>query len=248
MKNQLYKFHFQTFPFKRIVLMSCLLCCIQSIQAQTKVLHLKIDTLKSKDQFKTLSDFKIWIENQGFLNNGVFADSLSDYSLFTYPNYQNRLEIENDSSNIRIPVDLNGSYILFKNAKSFHSDTLSIDFWRLYDTKPADTSFMVIRYYKVLKGEVAETPYHVKLKKKTYKSKAMPTSIKIMVNGKPIDVRMSLSINPMRGEWRGHRYRPRNPYLRNGEDKKRSTYFHFVGKDLKSIWTSEVDLKTINDY
>lgn len=248
MKNQLYKFHFQTFPFKRIVLMSCLLCCIQSIQAQTKVLHLKIDTLKSKDQFKTLFNFKIWIENQGFLNYGVFADSLSDYSLFTYPNYQNRLEIENDSSNIRIPVDLNGSYILFKNAKSFHSDTLSIDFWRLHDTKPADTSFVVIRYYKIVNGELAETPYHVKLKKKTYKSKTIPTSIQIMLNGRIIDVKMSISEKPVSNEWRGHGYRPRNPYLRNGEDRKRRIYLAFLGQDFKNIWTGEVDLKTFNDY
>ena len=117
------------------------------LSAQSKTIFFQIDSLKAFDQGESAYNFKIRVGNQGFANLGENFDSTRSISK-SIPNFTNVIELENDSSTIEIPIDLNGSFITLKNLRSLNADTITIENWEIYNTQTLDTVYTIIEYYK----------------------------------------------------------------------------------------------------
>lgn len=214
------------------------------IKAQTKKIFFKIDSLNYDDRINQLHIFRLTVGNQGFLNLGDNFDSTKVVSFINFPNYKNLLELENESSTIQIPIDLNGSKIILKNAYFLNTDTLSIDQWTIYKTQALDTSYTIIEYCKMLNGKLADTNYKLKKIKNITKAKSPPLTIRLLINGKIHDVKLTLNKSPDLMIMHGHGYKPRNCYKKNGDYKKRVTKFHINESTYRYSWLGEIDLKS----
>lgn len=215
---------------------------VVDLQAQTKKLYFQIDTLKCTDQVETLLNFRITIGKQGFLNMGDNFDTTRILIFNNFPNYSNTIKLESDSSTIEIPIDLNGSYITLKNAYFQSSDTLIIDHLQIYSTKPLDTTYTITEYYNKINGQLDKKPYKFKKEFETNKVKSPPLSIQLIINGRIHKVNLILTKQKGSEITHGHGYKQRKYLDKNGEYKKRLTYFYINSKTIKYIWTGEIDL------
>lgn len=213
-----------------------------NLQAQTKKFYVQIDTLKFADKVATILNFKLTVGKQGFLNLGENFDTTQSFYFNKYPNYINTIKLDSDSSTIEIPIDLNGSYITIKNAYFQSSDTLIIDHWQLYSTQPLDTTYTIIEYYKKINGQLDKSPYKLKRKFKSSKPKNPPLTMQLRINGRIYNVNLTLTKQQGIEITHGHVYKPRKHLDKNGEYKKRLTYFYVNSETIKYIWTGEIDL------
>src|SRR5690349_11067776 len=81
------------------------------LTAQPRKIFLQIDTIDYYDKHELIGGFKVKVGGQGIFPFGVNFDSTQSLDISGYPNYSNNIILESDSSTIRLPVDLNGSYI-----------------------------------------------------------------------------------------------------------------------------------------
>lgn len=215
---------------------------VVDLQAQTKTLYFQIDTLKYTDQVETILNFRLTVGKQGFLNMGDNFDTTKTLTFKNFPNYSNALKLNSDSSTIEIPIDLNGSYITLKNAYFQSPDSLIIDHWQLYSTQPMDTTYTIIEYYKKINGQLDKKPYKLKKKFESSKAKSPPLTIQLRINGITHNVNLTLTKQQGIEITHGHGYKPRKYLDKNGEYKKRLTYFYVNSETIKYIWTGEIHL------
>ena len=214
------------------------------LKAQPRTFLFQIDTLKYADKIESILNFKISVGNQGFLNLGNNFDSTQVLTFKNFPNFKNTIKLDTNSSTIKIPIDLNGSYITLRNAYFLSSETLTVDLWTLYTTRPIDTTYTIIEYYKEINGQLDKKPYKLKKKIEISKAKNPPETIQLIINGIFYNVNLTLSKEPGIKISHGHGYKPRNHFDKNGDYKKRLTYFYVNSETLKYIWTGEIDLTT----
>jgi len=212
---------------------------LTELNAQTKTLVLKIDTLI----FQMGQEEKILLKvgNQGFFNMGEDFDSTQVLSLIDYPNFTSKIVLRNDSSIIEIPIDKNGSHIKLRNAYNYSKDTLTINKLTIFETKPADSTITVIYYTRKIKGVLADKPYKIKVKKSGSYYIPPPSTIEIMLDG--MVYKSILSLTRERNlVSHGHGYKPRKYMKKNGEDKKRITYIFVDNGTYKYYWIGEMKL------
>jgi hypothetical protein len=214
---------------------------VVDLQAQTKKLYFKIDTLKYADYIETILNFRPYIHNQSFLFSDDDYATSRILTFKKFPNYSVAIKLESDSSTIEIPIDFSGSSIILKNVYDLNSDTLTIDLWKIYASRPIDTTYTIIEYYKKINGQLDEKPYKQKRKVKVNKAKNPPLTITLTINGKLYNVNLTLKKEPDT-ILHGHGYKPRKHLDKNGDFKKRLTYFYVNSLSKKYIWKGEQDL------
>jgi hypothetical protein len=230
----------------RKILIIIIIILSSKLYAQSKFIVVKIDTLNYSNSYETLSNFKLRVGNQGFLNLGDKFDTTAYISLKKYPNFKNKLVLDNKSSTIEIPIDFNGSYITIKNAYFLNADTLTINNWYIYDTKTLDSTVTFKSYYRIRKGKLVENPIKVKREMNVSKIKEPPTSVTININDIENEVKIKLNEIPEKLISNGHGYSRNKPYNKNSEYKKRLKYFHVYTIRKRYIWVGAIELMLKN--
>jgi hypothetical protein len=220
-------------------LLTILLCSLSfGLTAQTKKITLQIDTLDDYDRFQTLMNFKPWIGKEE-----VTIDTAKTIELHSFPNFIGTYLLENDSSEINIPVDLNGSYISLTGIYSLFSDTLRVNSLRVFKTKMLDTTFTIIEYYRKINGELEEKPYKLKKQLDVSTEKNPPKKIDLIVNGNKYILDLNRWKSPRIELFSGHGYRPRKYIDKNGDYKKKLTRLHVYSEKRSYYWTGQIRIK-----
>lgn len=213
------------------------------LAAQPKLIHLRIDTIDYYDNGETISNFVVYIRNNGSSGPANRLDSLQKLALNQYPNYTSTLLLENDSSIIELPIDLDRSTISIADVYNLQSDTLRISKLILYKTQNSDTTFTLTEYYKVINGKLSEKPFRLKRKVESKKEIVPPQEIELVVNNQlyktTIIRKKSLAMDFLHG----HTYRPRNYTDKEGNYKKRVTYIYSKSETIKYTWKGQLKIK-----
>ena len=114
---------------------------------QTKNLVVRIDTIDFIDKYEDFLDFKLFVTNQGFVNNGEEFDS-AEFHFSKFPQYYNTIYLRSDSSQLRIPLDKKEGYVEICDLYNSDLDTLKIDLYRLYSNCNFDTIKTFTTYFK----------------------------------------------------------------------------------------------------
>lgn len=215
---------------------------LTELNAQTKTLVLKIDTLIF--QMGQEEKIKLRVGDGSFFNFTKYFDSTQVISFDDYPNFTNKIELENDSSVIEIPIDKNGSHIKLRNAYNYNKDTMTINKLTIYETKPADSIITVILHTRRINGILENKPYKVKVRKSGSNFIPPPSTIEILIDG--VVYKTTLSLTRERHlVSHGHGHKPRNYMNKNGEYKKRITHIYVDKGTYKYFWIGE--MKLINE-
>lgn len=213
---------------------------VTQLNAQTKELTIIIDTLVFK--FGQEDKLNLRVGKQGFLNFGEDFDSTQFLTLKTFPNYTNKIKLDHDSSTIEIPIDKNGSHIKLKNFYRIKQDTLTITKLTIFETKAADSTFIVTYFYKKINGQLAEKPYKTKFDKSGNYYIPPPEKISLVING--VEYKSRLTIASTDTEViQGHGYKPRKYLDKNGDYKKRLTYIYIDQRKYVYFWIGEMEFK-----
>ena len=212
------------------------------LAAQPKTIHLRIDTIDYYDKVETISKFVVFISNKGSSRLANRLDSMQKLTLNPYPNYTSTLLLENDSSMIELPIDLNGSTISIADAYNLQSDTLRISKLILYKTQNSDTTFTLTEYYKVINGKLNEKPFRLKRKVESKKEIAPPMEIELAINQNLYKTTIIQKTRVGMDILHGHEYRPRNYMDKEGYYKKRVTYIYSNSKTNKYNWKGQLKI------
>jgi hypothetical protein len=97
-------------------------------------------------------------------------------------------EINSDTTVIRIPIDNDNGFLEVSNLFSFKGDTIKISELKLFESDIRDTTYTVIKYFKVQNDSIAQQAYKIKKYKNIEKLKkrniSIPTQLELLVNGK----------------------------------------------------------------
>jgi hypothetical protein len=230
--------------FLKIPLLFLILFFINNYSfSQSKRIYIQIDTIETYDKIETLINFKIEVYIQDHLHFEENESSETDksvYKLNEYPNYTTTLKVDFDASEIRIPIDLNGSEIILENI--YHLDTIRINRIQILKTQPPDTTYSTIYKTKVINGERDEIPFSVEKKVNSKKTKSPTDEISLVVNGKKYPCSLDLTEFPEISIINGHGYNPEKRYKKNGEDKKKVIYMYSSGKQIRYHWEGRIRL------
>lgn len=127
----------------RNILLIIFLLIGQSTIAQTRSLVLQIDTLIKSDYNQ---DFYIKTQGHQYLRPYLVQDSFCNVD-YRKHSLTCKLNIQNDSSTIRISLDQRGGYLELSNLSQLNSDTLSISKFVLYDRPYRDTNWTATNYW-----------------------------------------------------------------------------------------------------
>jgi hypothetical protein len=115
-----------------------------------------------------------------------------------YPNYSSHITLFDDSTELLIPFDNGGGYLLIPNLFQLNSDTLRISSWTIYPNCYTDTTKITTYYWKVdYKGGLSEDIgplYKKKIKIKKIKKKCNnkpPSELRIFVNNTSYTIRLN---------------------------------------------------------
>lgn len=173
-----------------------------------KQLTLIIDTLDFVDELDHY-DFRINMTNQGFANLGQ-TDSTAKLTITDYPNFQTTVNLETDSTTIKIPIDQQNGYLELSNI--YDSDTIRINKLKRYSNCYRDTTKTRIEHYRVKNDSVSDQPFKVKFKVKTEKKKCdrrPPFKTMLTINDQKYFVNIQKKKSDGVEIMHGHGYKPR---------------------------------------
>ena len=210
--------------------------------AQERSVVLIIDTIIAHNQSIPLHMLEVEICDQDrktpfFCQN---FDSTAHLDLYSYPNYINTLFLQTDTSKIKLPIDDEGSFVLLQAPENL--DTIHINQLNLYNTKPPNTTYMVISKYKKINGELSDNqkPYRIKKRRKIAKTTTPPEVIIFNINGLDYSCHLQLKKQDGFSIMHGHGYRPRKYLDKNGVYKRKVTYFHVNERTIQFYWIGGV--------
>lgn len=211
------------------------------LTAQHRTFVIQIDTIEPFN--KEITELGTRVTNQGFLNFGEDFDSTQTFDLNNFPNYLNTITVQTDSSNLQLSIG-NGSYLEFANLFNLKSDTLRLSKFGQYFTKTIDTTYTIIEYYKMINGNLDKKPFKIKKKKSFSKEKEIkpPKIIIININGKDYEINMFKTSSLGYEVTQAHGYKPRKHLDKNGDYKKRLTYFYINIETDNLIWKGIINL------
>ena len=212
------------------------------LAAQSRTIHLQIDTIDYYDKVETISNFVVFISKKNSPRLANIYDSTQNLTLNQYPNYTSTLLLENDSSIIELPIDLNGSTISIADAYNLQSDTLRISKLILYKTQNSDTTFTLTEYYKVINGKLNEEPFRLKRKTESKREIAPPMEIELAIDQNLYKTTIIQKTCVGMDILHGHGYRPRNYIDKEGNYKKRVTYIYSNSKTIKYNWKGQLKI------
>ncbi|WP_107038696.1 hypothetical protein [Brumimicrobium mesophilum] len=203
--------------------------------SQTKSIYIQIDTIVTFDKYETSLKFKVEELNESHDN------STSSYKINDFPNFTGNLYIDSDSSQVKIPVDNKGSYIVLENV--YKIDTLLIQKFEYFNTQPPDSTFETRLSYKLKNDKRDSIPNRIERKLKTKKIKSPPKNITLTINNEEYKFNLKLIEVPHSIIINGHGYNRNNPYKRNGKYKNRLTSFDLTANQLKYYWVGRILLE-----
>ncbi|MEI6347549.1 MAG: hypothetical protein WCP69_06350 [Bacteroidota bacterium] len=102
--------------------------------------------------------------------------------------FSGNVEINSDTIVIQIPIDNDNGFLEISNLSSFKGDTIKISKLKLFESDIRDTTYTIIKYFKVQNDSIAQRAYKIKKLKKIEKLKkrdlSIPKHLELEVNGK----------------------------------------------------------------
>lgn len=207
------------------------------LNAQTRELMFVIDTLVfHSEQQDTIY---LRVRNQGASKWEEDVETMQVVKAHAYPNFIHPVRLKHDSVIIELPIDNNYGFIELKNCYKLIKDTLKISKLEIFETKPADSTFTIMYFWKKLDGQLAKSPYKVKVKKKGTDLIAPADTISVKINGINYRTKMTISREEVKVV-RGHRYKPKKYLTKEGDYKKRLTYIHFDQRLYAYYWRGKI--------
>jgi hypothetical protein len=213
------------------------------MHSQARQMFLWIDTVDEGKRPEFFENLKISVgeEGPGTLENGF--NPFNEIPLKGSSNLFFKINVVSDSTIIKIPVDYNGSFISLESVFRFKSDTIHINKIKILNTRPPDTTFQRIVYYKKINDVLQEPPIKVDKKCQVEKRVISPGKRSLRINGKEYLAEFALIKSPSEEITSGHGYHPRKYRNKKGNFKKRVTYFHFESLTRRYFWTIKIKLK-----
>ena len=226
----------------RILLVLLSFLVYSEILSQNKIIFLQIDTVVYQNKVSEQELYlTIYDKFHPFFYKQITFKEIKQSN--TYPNYSNIIELNPDSSEIKIPIDENGSHICLKNIQEILNDTIHINLLIIYETRPIDSTFTNIYSYKILKGELDEKPYKIKRKTENssdFKQQPPPSIIKMIINEKVYNVKMN-QIGELTEVMHAHGYNKRKPFKKNSDYKNRLIKYYTEKLTFTYVWKGEID-------
>ncbi len=182
-----------------LIFFSAVLCF-----GQQRKIVLRIDTIDFLNKLENFSDFKIIVTNQGLANLGdwIEPDSLHFHK---FPQFYCSLNLQSDSSKIRIPFDNKEGYLEIESAYSSNLDTIQISHYVLYSNCNIDS-------VKIWKTYFYDDTLLVNKRKSFYKEKELnlqcerkpPDKVTLKINGKAETILVNNQIEKSGSVTSGH--------------------------------------------
>jgi predicted PolB exonuclease-like 3'-5' exonuclease len=134
-------------------------------------------------------NFQVSVGNQDQFYVHETFDTTKELSGTEYLNYKNTLIISSDSDFIRVPINLDDSYIKINNVNRMNDqDTIRISRLRLIDCRERDTSFVTKQYFNLLdskRNEFEEIASEIHGKREVFSKNCkeeFPEQINLLIN------------------------------------------------------------------
>lgn len=162
-----------------IIIIFSTILLVQNSSAQMRNIILKIDTVDYNGYIEFYIKTKGQKELRPYLLNNDFCIN-DDYGLTC------KLNVQNDTSTLRISIDKKGGYLEISNIYQLISDTLSISKVIVFDKPYPDTNWTTTDYFFIQKDSLAD---HFKTTKKykidrISKKNSKPITTSYFINGK----------------------------------------------------------------
>jgi RNA recognition motif-containing protein len=215
------------FHMKKFIPLFLLLFAVE-VQAQSRDITLMIDTIILKDAIdKDLPNYSYSAITSNKKKNSYYS---SEENIFLNNNevyfaFVQKINIENDSISILIPVDANGSYIQIENPSFIDSGFIRINKIVFCKNMSLDSTEISYLYYKIKRGKISENPYKVK-SYYTVAFKSCSQDVKtIIINGISYELEFHVDIENetmVIEHMSGYKF---NRILKRENDKRKISYF-----------------------